>query len=69
MNNYDLIIVGGGIAAQEKYLYPILNGALRKKLLPLVYDHLTLRFASLKNDAGMIGALCNFLMKEKERKK
>ena len=67
--NPERIIVGGGIAAQEKYLYPILDGALRKKLLPLVYDHLTLRFASLKNDAGMIGALCNFLMKEKERKK
>jgi predicted NBD/HSP70 family sugar kinase len=66
--NPERIIVGGGIAAQEKYLYPILDGALRKRLLPLVYDHLTLRFASLKNDAGMIGALCNFLIREKERK-
>ena len=64
--NPERIIVGGGIAAQEKYLYPILDGALRKKLLPLVYDHLALRFASLKNDAGMIGALCNFLMRNKE---
>jgi predicted NBD/HSP70 family sugar kinase len=65
--NPERIIVGGGIAAQEKYLYPILDGALRKKLLPLVYDRLTLRFASLKNDAGMIGALCNFLMRNKEK--
>ena len=64
--NPERIIVGGGIAAQEKYLYPILDGALRKRLLPLVYDRLTLRFASLKNDAGMIGALCNFLMRNKE---
>ena len=61
--NPERIIIGGGIAAQEKYLYPILDGALRKKLLPLVYDHLTLRFASLKNDAGIIGALCNFLLR------
>ena len=61
--NPERIIVGGGIAAQEKYLYPILDGALRKKLLPLVYDHLTLRFASLKNDAGIIGALRNFLLR------
>ena len=65
--NPERIIVGGGIAAQEKYLYPILDGALRKNLLPLVYDHLTLRFALLKNDAGMIGALCNFLMRNKEK--
>ena len=65
--NPERIIIGGGIAAQEKYLYPILDGALRKKLLPLVYDHLTLRFASLKNDAGMIGALCNFLMRNKKK--
>ena len=66
--NPERIIIGGGIAAQEIYLYPILDGALRKRLLPLVYEHLTLRFASLKNDAGMIGALCNFLMREKERR-
>ena len=65
--NPERIIVGGGIAAQEKYLYPILDGALRKRLLPLVYDRLTLRFASLKNDAGMVGALCNFLMRNKEK--
>ena len=67
--NPERVIIGGGIAAQEKYLHPVLDGALRKKLLPLVYDHLTLCFASLKNDAGMIGALCNFLTREKERKK
>ena len=66
--NPERIIIGGGIAAQEKYLYPILDGALRNKLLPLVYEKMTLRFAALKNDAGMIGALCNFLMREQERK-
>lgn len=65
--NPERIIVGGGIAAQEKYLYPILDVALQKKLLSLVYDRLTLRFALLKNDAGMIGALCNFLMRNKEK--
>ena len=62
--NPELIIVGGGIAAQEAYLYPKLDAALRKRLLPFVYDRLSLRFAALKNDAGMIGALYNFLMKK-----
>ena len=62
--NPERIIVGGGIAAQEAYLYPKLDAALRKRLLPFVYERLTLRFAALKNDAGMIGALYNFLMKK-----
>ena len=62
--NPERIIVGGGIAAQEAYLYPKLDAALRKRLLPFVYERLTLRFAALKNDAGMIGALYTFLMKK-----
>ena len=61
--NPERIIVGGGIAAQEAYLYPKLDAALRKRLLPFVYERLSLRFAALKNDAGMIGALYNFIMK------
>ena len=62
--NPERIIVGGGIAAQEAYLYPLLDTALRKKLFPLVYEKLTLRFAALQNDAGMLGALYNFLMRQ-----
>ena len=54
--NPERIIVGGGIAAQEAYLYPQLDTALRKKLFPLVYEKLTLRFAA--------GALYNFLMRQ-----
>ena len=59
--NPERIIIGGGISAQAEYLYPLLDAALRKRLIPLVYDNMTLRFAVLKNDAGMIGALYNFL--------
>jgi len=62
--NPERIIVGGGIAAQEAYLYPQLDTALRKKLFPLVYEKLTLRFAALQNDAGILGALYNFLMRQ-----
>ena len=62
--NPERIIVGGGIAAQEAYLYPLLDTALRDKLLPLVYEKLTLRFAALQNDAGILGALYNFLMRQ-----
>ena len=62
--NPERIIVGGGIAAQEAYLYPLLDLALQGKLFPLVYEKLTLRFAALQNDAGMLGALYNFLIRQ-----
>ena len=62
--NPERIIVGGGIAAQEAYLYPLLDTALREKLFPLVYEKLTLRFAALQNDAGMLGALYNLLQRQ-----
>ena len=62
--NPERIIIGGGIAAQEEYLFPLLDRALREKLFPLVYEKLTLRFAALQNNAGMLGALYNFLMRQ-----
>lgn len=62
--NPERIIVGGGIAAQETYLYPLLDAALREKLFPLVYEKLTLRFTALQNDAGMLGALYNLLQRQ-----
>ncbi|MBR0292835.1 MAG: ROK family protein [Acidaminococcaceae bacterium] len=65
MLNPERIIIGGGISAQADYLYPLLDAALRKRLIPLIYDNMTLCFAALKNDAGMIGALYNFLRSEK----
>jgi predicted NBD/HSP70 family sugar kinase len=59
--NPERIIVGGGISEQANYLYPLLDKALRTRLIPLIYDNTSLRFAGLKNDAGMIGALYHFL--------
>lgn len=59
--NPERIIIGGGISAQADYLYPLLDAALRKRMIPLVYENMILCFAVLKNDAGMIGALYNFL--------
>lgn len=61
--NPERVIVGGGISAQADYLYPQLDKALRKRLIPLVYENTILRFAALQNDAGMIGALFNFLLR------
>ncbi len=61
--NPERFIVGGGISARADYLYPLLDAALRKRLMPLIYENMKLHFAVLKNDAGMIGALYSFLKK------
>ena len=49
VQNPEAIILGGGIMARESYLRPLIDEATQVK------------FASLKNDAGMLGALYNFL--------
>ena len=62
------IILGGGIAAQEEYLRPRLEAALRERLtiLPL-RDSTELVFAKLRNDAAMLGALRHFLQKQRRK--
>ena len=65
--NPELIVLGGGIMAQEEYLRPRLEAALRKELLPVMYESTRIAFASTKNDAGMIGALYHFLGMQEKR--
>lgn len=59
--NPEMIILGGGIMAQEEYLQPLIDRALQQRLLPSVYENTQLAFAKLGNNAGMLGALYNFL--------
>ena len=63
--NPEMIILGGGIMAQQEYLWPLIDRELQEKLAPSVYAGTQVEFAKLKNDAGMIGALYNFLSQEK----
>ena len=63
--NPEMIILGGGIMAQQEYLRPLIDRELQEKLAPNVYAGTQVEFAKLKNDAGMIGALYNFLSQEK----
>lgn len=65
--NPERVILGGGIMAQQDLLEPMLKDSLKKELIPLIYDHTTVAFAQLGNDAGLIGALYNFLVQEKKR--
>ena len=59
--NPEMIILGGGIMAQSKYLRPLINNALKQRLVEDVYTHTKVDFAKLENDAGMLGALYNLL--------
>jgi predicted NBD/HSP70 family sugar kinase len=62
--NPELIILGGGIMAQTKYIGPRLDAELKKVLLPLIYKGTQGVFAKLGNDAGMAGAVYNFLQRK-----
>ena len=59
--NPEMIILGGGIMAQSEYLRPLINNALKQRLVEDVYTHTKVDFAELENDAGMLGALYNLL--------
>ena len=63
--NPEVVILGGGIMAQEEYLKPLIDKAVKCKLASNVYNSMKIEFAKLQNDAGMIGTLYNLLSQEK----
>lgn len=62
--NPQVIILGGGIMAQKEFLKPKIEEALRKELIKTIYENTKVEFAKMQNDAGMVGALYNFLNKK-----
>lgn len=67
--NPQTVVFGGGIMAQEEYLYPRLRSSLDKYLLPSIADKTELRMAELQNDAGLIGALIHYHQMQRKRRK
>ena len=61
--NPQVVILGGGIMAQEEFLKPKLEKELKNNLIENVYKNTRLEFAKMQNDAGMLGALYNYLQK------
>lgn len=59
--NPQVIVLGGGIMAQQSYLLPKIRTDLESLLLDPVYDATTITCAKLGNGAGMVGALYYFL--------
>ncbi|MBS6500848.1 MAG: ROK family protein [Clostridium sp.] len=58
--NPEVVVLGGGIMAQDIYLKPKFDKAIKKYLLPSIAEKTRLEFAKHKNDAGMLGAFYNF---------
>ncbi len=67
--NPEVVVLGGGVMAQEEYLRGRIETALRKYLVPSIAKHTKLAFAKHRNDAGMLGAYYHFQnMQKKERR-
>jgi predicted NBD/HSP70 family sugar kinase len=66
--NPQVVIIGGGIMSQKRYLKPRIIAALQKKVLAPVFSRTRLSFARLQNEAGMTGALYHFLQQEEGRR-
>ena len=62
--NPEVIVLGGGIMAQQEYLRPRIQAAFEKAVVPNIAAHTSIRFAKLGNDAGMAGALYNLLHRQ-----
>lgn len=65
--NPEVVVLGGGIMAQEDYLKGRVEKAVEKYLIPSIADHTRIAFARHKNDAGMLGAFYHFMQRQSLR--
>ena len=66
--NPEVFVLGGGIMARGESMRPLIEEAFRQATIPLVGRTTRLAFAKNENDAGMKGALENFLQKHPDLK-
>ena len=62
--NPEVVILGGGIMAQEDFLKPRIEAALKANLVPSLAEKTKLAFAQHRNTAGMLGAYYNFINRQ-----
>ena len=58
--NPEVVVLGGGIMAQEDYLKERIQKAVKRYLIPSVASVTRIAFAKHRNDAGMLGAFYHF---------
>ncbi|WP_088840645.1 ROK family protein [Listeria sp. ILCC797] len=62
--NPEVIILGGGIMEQKTYFKPRIETAVLDQLVSDSFNTAKIEFATLGNEAGMVGALYHFLSRE-----
>ena len=58
--NPELVLIGGGVSAQQALLIDPLAAQVRKSIMPAFAEGLEVRAAALQNDAGLVGAVYYF---------
>lgn len=58
--NPEVVVLGGGIMAQEEFLRAKIEASMEKYLVSGIFENTKLAFAKHRNDAGMLGAYYNF---------
>ncbi|MGI6069363.1 MAG: ROK family protein [Blautia sp.] len=64
--NPEMVILGGGIMAQEAYLAGRIRNAVDSYLVPSIAKKTTIAFAKHKNEAGMLGAFYHYQSRHPE---
>ena len=61
--NPEIVVLGGGIMAQEEFLKDKIDAGVKKYLVSSIEKNTTIKFAKHRNDAGILGAYYNFCNK------
>ena len=64
--NPSLILVGGGVSAQQKFFIDILREKVMKSIMPVYRRELRIEKAALENDAGIMGAVYYNMISDKK---
>ena len=54
--NPELIVIGGGVSNNEKYLFPTIKAVVKKRAMSLQGSMVRIKRAKFGDDAGIIGA-------------
>lgn len=67
--NPEIVILGGGIMAQQEFLYDRIRGAVDRWLVSGIAEKTALTFAEHQNEAGMLGAFYHYQNRRKNMEK
>lgn len=62
--NPEVVVLGGGIMAQEDYLKPLIEREVKRYLVPGIAEHTRIAFAKHRNHAGVLGAFYHFKQRQ-----